>query len=75
MRHYADLGIEEVHVMASSGNPAAFIDGLAQNVTPFSPTCDDPSYRVIQVVQVHPAAVSALPMAYGSASPSARCGR
>jgi hypothetical protein len=41
---YADLGIEELHVMPSSGNPAAFIDGLAQNVAPISPTCDDPSY-------------------------------
>jgi len=44
MRHYADLGLQEVHVMPSSGKPAAFIGGLAQTSRPISPTVDDPSY-------------------------------
>jgi len=34
MRRYADAGIEEVHVMPFTGDPAAFIDGLGRNVTP-----------------------------------------
>ena len=34
MRQYADAGIEEVHVMPFTGDPAAFIDGLGHNVTP-----------------------------------------
>ena len=32
MRRYADAGIEEVHVMPFTGDPAAFIDGLGHNV-------------------------------------------
>jgi F420-dependent oxidoreductase-like protein len=34
MRRYADVGIEEVHVMPFTGDPAAFIDGLGRNVAP-----------------------------------------
>ena len=34
MRQYADAGIEEVHVMPFTGDPAAFVDSLGQNVTP-----------------------------------------
>ena len=34
MRRYADAGIEEVHLMPFTGEPAAFIDSLGQNVTP-----------------------------------------
>jgi F420-dependent oxidoreductase-like protein len=34
MRHYADAGIDEVHVMPPAGDPAAFIDSLGQNVAP-----------------------------------------
>ncbi|HXZ73297.1 MAG TPA: LLM class flavin-dependent oxidoreductase, partial [Streptosporangiaceae bacterium] len=34
MRHYADAGIEEVHVMPFTGDPAAFIHGLGQNIAP-----------------------------------------
>jgi hypothetical protein len=34
MRRYADVGIEEVHVMPFTGEPAAFIESLGRNVTP-----------------------------------------
>ena len=34
MRRYADGGIEEVHVMPFTGDPAAFIDSLGQNIAP-----------------------------------------
>jgi len=34
MRRYADAGIEEIHIVPFTGDPAAFIDGLGRNVAP-----------------------------------------
>ena len=34
MKRYAEIGIEEVHVMPFTSDPVAFVDGLGEHVVP-----------------------------------------